>query len=166
MFQFPLDDKHRCLSDWTHSNPYIFPSFPFVRPLVHVCSVKTVGPLDRASPYILHRFRSVSPHHWQWPAPMGSWRVPPFLRALLYVSRDRYTLLHQTWLPHLCLHQLMFQECRATLACLCRTSGWFYLLQLISADSWHFAQPLFYTGAQNYETTSDSKPTIWHGLSN
>ncbi len=28
-----------------------------------------------ASPCILHIFQSVSPPHWQWPAPMGSWRV-------------------------------------------------------------------------------------------
>ena len=25
--------------------------------------------------WALHIFRSVSPRHWQWPAPMGSWRV-------------------------------------------------------------------------------------------
>ncbi len=28
-----------------------------------------------SSPCILHTFRSVNPPHWQWPAPMGSWRV-------------------------------------------------------------------------------------------
>ena len=31
-----------------------------------------------ASPCILHTFWSVSPPHWQSPAPMGSWRVHIF----------------------------------------------------------------------------------------
>ena len=33
------------------------------------------------------------------------------------------------------------KESRATLACSYRTSGWFYMLQLISVDSRHFKQP-------------------------
>ena len=40
-------------------------------------------PLDREAP--LHIFCSVSPPHWQWPAPMGSWRVTHCQVQLVYV---------------------------------------------------------------------------------
>ncbi len=51
-----------------------------VSSLVTTCSVKTVRP--RTSPSILHTFWSVHPHHWQWPAPMGSWRVIDYGQAV------------------------------------------------------------------------------------
>ncbi len=36
---------------------------------------------------------------------------------------------------------IKFKESRATLACLYRTSGRFYMLQLTSVDSRHFTEP-------------------------
>ncbi len=74
----------RNTSTWALSlNPYIFPKNPLVSLLVYACSAKTVGPrgfifgMDArcSSPCILHTFPSVYLPHWQWPAPMGSWRV-------------------------------------------------------------------------------------------
>ncbi len=53
---------------WTAcNNPYIFLSFPSFLPSFRVSHALL--------PCILHTFRSVNPPHWQWPAPMGSWRV-------------------------------------------------------------------------------------------
>ncbi len=45
------------------------------------------------------------------------------------------------WIVYIRMLCTLTKESRATLACLYRTSGRFYMLQLISADSRHFTQP-------------------------
>ncbi len=65
---------------WEESStdPYIFPSFPFVSNAPSCCSRYNL------LTWILHiLFRSVSPLHCQWPAPMGSWRVFHVLELIL-----------------------------------------------------------------------------------
>ncbi len=80
---------HKGMSD-PHEHPYIFPTNPLVSPLVHACSINTIGPADfilgtkvsldgsamrGVPPCILHTFQSVYTPYGQWPAPIGSWRV-------------------------------------------------------------------------------------------
>ncbi len=65
-------------------HPNIFPSFPsFLQASGTPAHAVPNGPRGLifvmyarcSSLCILHTFRSVNPPHWQWPAPMGSWRV-------------------------------------------------------------------------------------------
>ena len=51
------------------------------RRVSHALLLQPMG-LGCSSPCILHTFQSVNPSHWQWPAPMGSWRVTYWLEKL------------------------------------------------------------------------------------
>ena len=67
----------------------LFPSFPsFLPGVCHTPSCRSHWPSDArcAPPYILHIFLLVSPPHWQWPAPMSSWRVHYFLRLSNWIQ--------------------------------------------------------------------------------
>ena len=68
----------------------------------------TVG---RAAPYILHIFRSVSPPYWQWPAPMGSWRVQYCTEVVMFVYGFPIAL---------CVHLITFTTSTPRLSYICR----------------------------------------------
>ncbi len=79
----------------------IYISYESVSQLFHVFSVKTVGPKTFIFG-ILHTFQSVNPPHKQWPAPMGSWRVPGFFLR---------SISHQLeFLPIICMYMCCFQS--------------------------------------------------------
>ncbi len=75
--QCPHTEISSCIATfpWFLENPYIFPSFPSFR----MWDAVLLQPMDLgtcfSSPCILHKSQSVNPSHWQYPAPMGSWRV-------------------------------------------------------------------------------------------
>ncbi len=77
--------------DTAQLHPYIFPSFPSFLPSFlpsfRMLPALLPQPMDLgawfsvyrcSSSCILHKFRSVNPPHWQYPAPMGSWQVPHY----------------------------------------------------------------------------------------
>ncbi len=69
---------------------------------------------------IFHTFRSVNPPHWQWLAPMDSWRVANYsisrwLRATLLRNYKRF----QWYAMNICwkIVVLMFPKCTVVLTC-------------------------------------------------
>ena len=62
-----------------------------------------------------------------------------FTTVFFRISMQEPMRESQIWLPCFCGH--LYKGSRVTLACLYRTSGRFYMRQLISADPRHFTQP-------------------------